>query len=663
LFVIKLRLNVEDIKIASIVFEDCILFHGNRFSSIYTFSYNQFAMNRILLFVILFFCSVCICKAQAPAIQWEKTFGSIYDEQATCTQQTTDGGYIVAGYANRTSDDVTGNHGGYDFWVVKLSVTGTLQWQQCYGGSSDDMAYCIQQTADGGYIVSGSTVSTDGQVTGLHPSPGNPLWGDYWIIKIDNNGALQWQRTLGGTGFDEAHSIVQTTDGGYIVSGVTNSGDGDFVNGGNIVKLSSTGAIQWNSYQGGSFNYSVKQTTDGGYIVAGTILNQFSVLKLDSSGAHQWWKFYGGSGYDQANSAMQTTDGGYILAGYTQSADGDVTGFNGGISDGWIIKLDSAGNLQWQKTVGGSFEDEANSIKQTAEGGYIVAGVTNSNDKDVSGLHGVAGGTYANGATTDYWVVKISNTGTIEWQKPMGSSYVDVATSIEPTTDGGYIVAGSTANNIVNDGDVTGFHLNISLPNASGFDYWIVKLAPDPIVLTLSVENFTASKEANAVNVVWQMAAETSIKKYEIERSRDGNNFTTIGELAAIDTSGNYTYPDNNPLKGNSFYRLVIVSNDGTKNYSNIIEVTEIASSENVNFYPNPVVNHSVTVDLSNISKGVYQLMIFNNLGQDVYNTIINYVSGDLTQLINLPQTITTGIYTIQLKKGSSIFNGSLLVK
>lgn len=619
-------------------------------------------MNRILLFVIFFFCLTFICKAQAPAIQWEKTFGSIYDEQATCTQQTTDGGYIVAGYANRTSGDVTGNHGGYDFWVVKLSATGTLQWQQCYGGSSDDMAYCIEQTTDGGYIVSGSTVSNDGQVTGLHPSPGNPLWGDYWIVKIDGTGVLQWQRTLGGTGFDEAHSITQTADRGYIVLGVTNSGDGDFVNGGNIVKLSSTGAIQWNSYQGGVFNYSVKQTTDGGYIVAGSILNQFSVLKLDSLGVHQWWKFYGGSGYDQANSAMQTTDGGYIVAGYTQSNDGDVTGFNGGISDGWVIKLDSLGDLQWQKTLGGSFEDEANSIKQTAEGGYIVAGVTNSNDGDVSGLHGVGGGTYANGAVTDYWVAKINSTGTIEWQKPMGSSYVDVANSIEPTTDGGYIVAGSTATTIVNDGDVTGFHVNTTLPNASGFDYWIVKLAPDPIVLALSLKDFTAYKEANVINVAWQIATETNVKNYEIERSNDGNNFITIGELAATDTS-NYTYPDNNPLKGNNFYRLVIVSNDGTKNYSDIVEVTETTSTANANFYPNPVVDHSVTVDVSNINKGIYQLMIFNSAGQDVYNTTINYVSGDLTQLIKLPQSIPTGIYKVQLKNGTSIINGSLLVK
>jgi hypothetical protein len=441
-----------------------------------------------LFFLLLI--SFSFSKAQTPSIQWEKTFGSTYDEQATCTQQTKDGGFIVAGYANRSSGDVTGNFGGYDFWVVKLSSAGILQWEKSYGGSSDDMAYCIQQTTDGGYVVSGSTVSNDGQVTGLHASPGNPLWGDYWVIKIDSAGALQWQKTLGGSGFDEAHSITQTSDGGYVVLGVTNSGDGDFTNGGNIVKLSSTGVIQWNSYQGGTYNYSVKQTTDGGYIVAGTILSQFSVLKLDSLGGHQWWKFYGGSGFDEANSALQTSDGGYVIAGYTQSSDGDVTGFHGGVADVWVIKVDSSGDLQWQKTLGGSYDDEANSIKQTADGGYVIAGVTNSNDGDVSGFHGVGGASGNSGSTTDYWTVKINSTGTLEWQKCMGSSYIDKANSIAQTKDGGYIVAGSTVNNVANDGDVTGFHVETTNPNASGFDYWIVKLAPETVT---SIKNNTNS--------------------------------------------------------------------------------------------------------------------------------------------------------------------------
>jgi len=437
----------------------------------------------LFFFALISFESV---RAQTPSIQWEKTFGTSNDEQATCTQQTVDGGYIVVGSARYTNNGVAGNHGGYDFWVLKLSSSGTSQWQQCYGGSSDDMAYCVQQTTDGGYIVSGSTVSSDGQVTGLHPSPGNPLWGDYWIVKIDSAGILQWQKTLGGSGFDEAHSITQTTDGGYVVLGVTNSGDGDFVNGGNIIKLSSTGVIEWNSYQGGVNNYSVKPTTDGGYIVAGTILNQFSVLKLDSLGSHQWWKFYGGGGFDQANSAMQTADGGYIVAGYIQSNDGDVTGSHGGTADAWVIKLDSSGNLQWQKALGGSYDDEANSIKQTIDGGYIIACVTNSDDGDVNGLHGVAGAGGNGGSVYDYWVVKINSAGIIEWQKPMGGSYIDKANSIAPTTDGGYIVAGATVNNVVNDGDVTGFHVETTNPNVSGYDYWIVKLAPE---VTTSIEN------------------------------------------------------------------------------------------------------------------------------------------------------------------------------
>ena len=430
--------------------------------------------------------------AQAPAIQWQKCFGGIGFDEAYSIVQTTDGGYVVAGSTNLNGGDVTGNHGLTDFWVVKVSSIGILQWKKCYGGSADDKAYCIQQTTDGGYIVAGSTVSTDGDVTGLHLNSFNPLWGDYWVIKIDSIGTLQWQKTIGGTSADQAHSIIQTTDGGYIVVGESyadHSWDGDFVNAANIVKLSSTGAIEWVTY-GGDYNYSVKQTTDGGYIVVGWLTGKFNVLKLDSMGVQQWQKFYGGSaGSDFAKSVIQTSDGGYMVAGYTQSSDGNVTGFHGGTNDAWLVKLDSAGNLQWQKTLGGSYNDEAYSIQQTADDGYIIAGQTNSNDGDVNGLHGAAGAINCCAPITDYWVVKITNAGVIQWQKTMGGSYIDTATSIIKTSDGGYVVAGHTANNIVNSGDVTGFHLNTSVPNASGYDYWIVKLAPDALGIAAFASN------------------------------------------------------------------------------------------------------------------------------------------------------------------------------
>lgn len=439
-------------------------------------------------YLLLFFAftSLSSLYAQAPAIQWAKTFGGIGFDKANSIVQTTDGGYIVAGSANYNGGDVNGLHGVNDFWVVKISATGSMQWQKCYGGSLDDFAYCIQQTTDGGYIVAGSSVSTDGDVTGVHPSPGNPLWGDYWVIKLDSLGTLQWQKTIGGSSTDVARSIIQTSDGGYIVVGESYpqfAWDGDFVNAATTVKLSSTGAIEWTVYAG-TYNYSVKQTTDGGYIICGLLGGKFSVVKLDSMGVSQWQKLYGGtSGNDVANSVIQTSDGGYMVAGYAWSADGDVIGSHGGASDGWLLKLDSSGDLQWQKTLGGSYDDEAYSIQQTADNGYIIAGLTNSNDGDAGGLHGIPGDHGNSGPISDYWVVKTNSTGTIQWQKTMGGNYIDRATTIIKTLDGGYAVAGHTALQVVNSGDVTGFHLNTSIPNASGYDYWIVKLAPEILSL------------------------------------------------------------------------------------------------------------------------------------------------------------------------------------
>jgi len=285
-------------------------------------------------------------------IQWQKYLGGSDGDGAFSIQQTSDGGYIVAGVAYSNDGDVSGNHGDSDYWIVKLDETGNIQWQKCLGGSREDVAKSIQQTSDGGYIVAGITPSNDGDVSGNHGS------ADYWIVKLDETGKIQWQKCLGGSDGDGAFSIQQTSDGGYIVAGVAYSNDGDV-----------------------SGNHGD---------------SDYWIVKLDETGKIQWQKCLGGSSYDEAYSIQQTSDGGYIVAGYTYSNDGDVSG-NHGDFDYWIVKLDETGNIQWQKCFGGSSYDYAQSIQQTSDGGYIVAGWTESNDGDVSGNHG----------NSDYWIVKL----------------------------------------------------------------------------------------------------------------------------------------------------------------------------------------------------------------------------------------------------------------
>jgi len=292
---------------------------------------------------------------------WQKTYGGKYNDGAYSIQQTTDGGYIVAGYTTSFGA------GGYDVYILKLDKDGNKVWEKTYGGEDEDVAWSIQQTTDGGYIVAGKTDSFGS--------------GDFdiYILKLDKDGNRVWGKTYGGEGDDEAYSIQQTTDGGYIVAGETESFGADWSDV-YILKLDKDGNKIWEKTYGEEYDekaYSIQQTTDGGYIVAGWTESfgagryDVYILKLDKNGNKVWEKTYGGSRRDEARFIQQTTDGGYIVAGYTES-------FGAGKYDAYILKLDKNGNRVWEKTYGGEDYDEALSIQQTTDGGYIVAGYTES---------------------------------------------------------------------------------------------------------------------------------------------------------------------------------------------------------------------------------------------------------------------------------------------
>ena len=294
---------------------------------------------------------------------WEKTFGGSGDDWANSIQQTSDGGYIVAG--GTTSFGA----GEKNVYIIKLDAYGNKIWEKTFGGSGE--AYSIQQTKDGGYIVAGWTEP-------FGAGGRNRKWNVY-IIKLDENGNKIWEKTFGGRSHAEAYSIQQTTDGGYIVAGWTYSlgaGEKNVY----IVKLNKNGNKVWEKTFGGWSNdvaYSIQQTKDGGYIVAGWTESfgaggrDVYIIKLDEDGNKIWEKIYGGSGDDWANSIQQTSDGRYIVAGGT-------TSFGAGRRDVYVIKLDEYGNKIWEKTFGGWSDDVAYSIQQTKDGGYIVAGWTES---------------------------------------------------------------------------------------------------------------------------------------------------------------------------------------------------------------------------------------------------------------------------------------------
>jgi uncharacterized delta-60 repeat protein len=344
---------------------------------------------------------------------WAKTYGGGSNDNARSIQQTSDGGYIVAGYTHSFGA------GGRDFLVIKLTSLGTVSWAKTYGGGSSDQAYSIQQTLDGGYIVVGRTCSFGS-------------WSyNFLVIKLGANGTVSWAKTYGGSSNDFAYSIWQTSDGGYIVAGHTKSfgaGNWDFL----VIKLNATGAVSWAKTYGGSTHdcaNSIQQTSDGGYIVAGFTDSfgtngDFLVIKLDASGDVSWAKTYGGTGCEETyfiESIQQTSDSGYIVAGYTRS-------FGAGDYDFLVIKLDSSGDVSWAKTYGGAGGDWAYFIQQTSDGGYIVTGDTKS--------FGVG--------KNDCLFIKLDSSGNVSWAKTYGGSNYEWPNSIQQTLDGGYIVAGYT---------------------------------------------------------------------------------------------------------------------------------------------------------------------------------------------------------------------------
>ena len=394
-------------------------------------NYKRYRLQSLIPILIILLGSEIVLSQ--PDTTWTKTFGGIEMDRGYSVQQTSDGGYIITGATSNFGS------GGTDVWLIKTDASGTESWNKTFGGTSYETGRSVKQTSDGGYVI---VATTD--------SYGNGKL-DYWLIKTDSEGNEEWNKTFGGTDNDELPSVQQTADGGYALVGATRS----YGSGGQdvwLIKTDASGTELWNKTLGGTddeIGHAFQQTTDGGYIITGAIQysenNKYDALliKTDSNGAELWSKTFGGSERDYTFAVQQTTDGGFIISGLTRSFGNGQNLVNKDANDVWLIKTDASGIELWSKTFGGSKSDYAYAVQQTIDLGYIIVGSTWS---------------FGNGRI-NLWLIKTDSNGTELWNKTFGGSEYDKGRSVQQTSDGGYIIVGTTS----------------SYGNGSD-DIWLIKL-------------------------------------------------------------------------------------------------------------------------------------------------------------------------------------------
>ncbi|MFQ6124976.1 MAG: kelch repeat-containing protein [Candidatus Heimdallarchaeota archaeon] len=367
-------------------------------------------------------------------VEWQQTYGGAEGDAAYAVIQTTDGGFALAGWTESYGA------GDADFYLVKTDAHGTMEWQQRYGGAESEWARTGIQTMDGGFALAGFTTSF------------GVGWYDFYLVKTDAHGTMEWQQTYGGAGEESARAVIQTADGGFVLAGFTTSigaGGRD----GWLVKTDAHGTVEWNQTYGGAEGdeaYAVIQTADGGFALAG-VTSSFGtgdpdiwLVKTNAGGELLWTRTYGGSENDVAFSAIQMADGGFALAGYTMS-------FGTGDPDIWLVKTDIYGEMDWQRTYGGVGYDVAWAMIQTADSGFALAGKTEGKTAVI----------YLSG---DFWLVKTDAHGTVEWQQTYGGAEGNQAYAVIQTADDGFALTGVTESN-----------------GAGGRDAWLVKTIPPEI--------------------------------------------------------------------------------------------------------------------------------------------------------------------------------------
>ncbi|QRR01257.1 T9SS type A sorting domain-containing protein [Dyadobacter sandarakinus] len=557
-----------------------------------------------------------------PTIQWDKTIGGNNQDRLNSVQQTLDGGYILGGtsFSGVSGEKSESARGLGDYWIVKLAADGTKQWDRTFGGTGRETFYAIRQASDGSYFVAGQSYS---DISGDKTDASNGA-GDLWIINLAANGTTKWQKTIGTENNEFLSDMEVTPDGGLAIAaasspiGPTGSGN----NHGWFVKLSASGDLEWTRDYYVNFNTmrlaAVTLVPGGGYLLGADtsggedIGGAYYLIRVSAEGTTLWTKeIRGVNGGNNGNSALRS-----ILA----TPDGGF--LVGGLS------RDQAGNDKSEDSYYGDYWV----VKITANGVIEWDNTIQANDFErFAGMQLSGDGGYflwgdtqsaidldktdANSGVVNGWLVKLDVNGKQIWDKVIGSASdisFDSATDLVPTNDGGVLLAGFSD-------APAGADKTESSRGAN--DYWIVKLAPES-PLPVRLASFTARKELSSTSLSWQTTSETNSDHFEVQHSLHGKawtNLTTIHAQGESNELNVYHYTHTTPVLGSdNLYRLKMVDADGSFTYSKIRHV-KFEEEFTVSVYPNPAAEtiHLKAADWSKV-KG---LQILNSQGKALYTS------------------------------------------
>ncbi|WP_298395919.1 T9SS type A sorting domain-containing protein [Flavobacterium sp.] len=518
-----------------------------------------------VVIIILFIGYCCNINAQTPTIEWQNTIGGNQIDRITDISQTTDGGYIIGGYSNSviSRDKTEQFFGTFDFWIVKLNAVGTIVWQNTIKANGINSNTLIKETTDGGFIVIGASSSN---IAGDKTINTNGV-DDIWLLKLNNTGTILWQKSIGGSNADQPMSLNILSNNNILIGAISASsisGDKSEINYGIydywVLELDELGNIIWQKTLGGSSNEtltSFNKTSDNGYIIGGYSSssisgnktencygqNDFWIVKLDLDKNIEWQKTIGGTEEDQCSIAYGTNDNGFLLGGNSYSSiSGNKTEVSKGDADFWVIKLNSLGEIIWQKAIGGTLRDGIASIAITTDGKFLLAGPSMS---PISGDK-----TENSRGLEDIWIVKIDENGTILWNKTIGGNDQDYNIKIQSTSDNGIIIGSNSKSSI--SGEKTEIATNL--------DYWIIKLSPDNLSNN-TLDSSIFSIYPNPTTGVFNIKFNSTFENYTITIRNYLGQIVKQEKISRVDT---YT----NSIETQSGFYFIELEN---KNHQKII--------------------------------------------------------------------------------------------